>query len=67
MGRMSMSGLYGWRVVGAAFLLAVFGWGLGFYGVLYGMFGSYRVPLMMTAICDILAAGVIISGRREKA
>jgi hypothetical protein len=25
-------GFYGWRVVGAAFVLAVFGWGLGFYG-----------------------------------
>src|SRR5262245_17566095 len=23
---------FGWRVVGAAFVLAVFGWGLGFYG-----------------------------------
>jgi hypothetical protein len=23
---------YGWRVVGAAFVLAVFGWGIGFYG-----------------------------------
>jgi MFS family permease len=23
---------YGWRVVGAAFLVAVFGWGVGFYG-----------------------------------
>ncbi|HEX4555492.1 MAG TPA: MFS transporter, partial [Xanthobacteraceae bacterium] len=23
---------YGWRVVSAAFLLAVFGWGMGFYG-----------------------------------
>jgi hypothetical protein len=23
---------YGWRVVGAAFVLAVFGWGFGFYG-----------------------------------
>src|SRR5262245_44048555 len=23
---------YGWRVVGAAFVLAAFGWGLGFYG-----------------------------------
>jgi hypothetical protein len=23
---------YGWRVVGAAFILAVFGWGVGFYG-----------------------------------
>jgi len=23
---------YGWRVVSAAFVLAVFGWGMGFYG-----------------------------------
>src|SRR6266566_2890620 len=23
---------HGWRVVGAAFVLAVFGWGIGFYG-----------------------------------
>src|SRR3954469_13626060 len=23
---------YGWRVAGAAFILAIFGWGLGFYG-----------------------------------
>src|ERR1700730_13953735 len=23
---------YGWRVVQAAFVLAIFGWGLGFYG-----------------------------------
>ena len=27
-----MAGFYGWRVVGAAFVLAFFGWGLGFYG-----------------------------------
>ncbi|MET0741830.1 MAG: MFS transporter [Microvirga sp.] len=26
------SRFYGWRVVGAAFTIAVFGWGLGFYG-----------------------------------
>ncbi len=26
------STFYGWRVVGAAFVLAVFGWGMGFYG-----------------------------------
>ena len=23
---------YGWNVVGAAFVLAAFGWGMGFYG-----------------------------------
>ena len=27
-----MRKFYGWRVVGAAFVLAFFGWGLGFYG-----------------------------------
>lgn len=27
-----MARFYGWRVVGAAFVLAFFGWGLGFYG-----------------------------------
>jgi Major Facilitator Superfamily len=27
-----MPRFYGWRVVGAAFVLAFFGWGLGFYG-----------------------------------
>ena len=27
-----MRTFYGWRVVGAAFVLAFFGWGLGFYG-----------------------------------
>src|SRR5262245_18916469 len=30
--RMHARAFYGWRVVGAAFVLAVFGWGLGFYG-----------------------------------
>jgi hypothetical protein len=25
-------GFYGWRVVAGAFVLAVFGWGMGFYG-----------------------------------
>ena len=27
-----MAGFFGWRVVWAAFVLAFFGWGLGFYG-----------------------------------
>ena len=29
---MAKHGFYGWRVVWAAFVVAVFGWGLGFYG-----------------------------------
>ena len=28
----SSAAFYGWRIVAAAFVLAVFGWGLGFYG-----------------------------------
>lgn len=32
---------YGWRVVAAAFVLAMFGWGLGFYGL----------PIYMNAVC----------------
>ncbi|MBV8536529.1 MAG: hypothetical protein JO128_13110, partial [Alphaproteobacteria bacterium] len=29
---MAQTMFYGWRVVAATFMLAVFGWGLGFYG-----------------------------------
>jgi MFS family permease len=32
MGRLDSTGFFGWRVVAAAFVLAVFGWGVGFYG-----------------------------------
>jgi hypothetical protein len=28
----NVTGFHGWRIVGAAFVLAFFGWGLGFYG-----------------------------------
>jgi Major Facilitator Superfamily len=28
-----VAGFFGWRVVGAAFVLAIFGWGLGFHGL----------------------------------
>ena len=30
--RTSSLAFYGWRVVGGTFVLAVFGWGVGFYG-----------------------------------
>jgi len=29
---MRAPGFYGWTVVAAAFVVAVFGWGVGFYG-----------------------------------
>jgi uncharacterized membrane protein len=37
-----MHSFYGWRVVGAAFVLAVFGWGIGFYGP----------PVFLRVICE---------------
>jgi len=37
-----MRTFYGWRVVGAAFVLAAFGWGIGFYGP----------PVFMRAVCE---------------
>ena len=37
-----MRTFYGWRVVGAAFVLAAFGWGIGFYGP----------PVFLRVICE---------------
>ncbi len=37
-----MSNFYGWRVVSAAFVLAVFGWGMGFFGP----------PVFLRVICE---------------
>src|SRR5260370_22569289 len=37
-----MGTFYGWRVVCAAFVLAVFGWGMGFYGP----------PVFLRVVCD---------------
>jgi MFS family permease len=37
-----MRSFYGWRVVGAAFVLAALGWGIGFYGP----------PIFLRAVCE---------------
>jgi hypothetical protein len=37
-----MRSFFGWRVVGAAFVLAAFGWGMGFYGP----------PVFLRVICE---------------
>ena len=37
-----MRSFYGWRVVGAAFVLAMFGWGMGFFGP----------PIFLRVVCD---------------
>jgi len=42
---LSSSRFYGWRVVAAAFVLAIFGWGIGFYGppvfLMHGFFTEH--------------------------
>jgi hypothetical protein len=55
---------YGWRVVAAAFLLAAFGWGMGFYGppVFLRVLGDTRgwpLPLISTAVTTHFLAGAI--------
>ena len=56
---------YGWRVVSAAFVLAVFGWGMGFYGppvflsVLHGTRG-WPLPLISTAVTVHFLIGAVI-------
>jgi hypothetical protein len=55
---------YGWRVVAAAFVLAAFGWGLGFYGppVFLGVVGATRgwpVALVSTAVTAQFLIGAV--------
>jgi hypothetical protein len=40
----STATFYGWRVVAAVFVLAIFGWGLGFYGLTATNFGASAKP-----------------------
>jgi MFS family permease len=39
--------------------------GPSFYGLLHDAFGNYRNALIMAALCDIAAAGVVFLGRRQ--
>ena len=55
---------YGWRVVWAAFVLAAFGWGMGFYGppVFLRVIGDTRgwpLPLISTAVTVHFLAGAV--------
>src|SRR5690349_15002362 len=56
---------FGWRIVAAAFVLAVFGWGLGFYGppiylhaVVTGR--GWPLSLVSAAVTVHLSAGALI-------
>src|ERR1700751_655970 len=56
---------YGWRVVGGAFVLAVFGWGIGFYGppvflsVLHETRG-WPLALLSTAVTVHFLTGAVV-------
>ncbi len=59
---------YGWRVVGAAFVLAVFGWGMGFYGppVFLREVGEARgwpLSLVSTAVTIHFLVGALAGAR----
>lgn len=56
---------FGWRVVAAAFVLAIFGWGLGFYGppiYLHAVQGArgWSVPLVSTAVTVHYLFGALV-------
>jgi hypothetical protein len=62
---------YGWRVVGAAFVLAVFGWGLGFYGppVFLSILGETRdwpLLLISTAVTVHFLIGAAVGANLPK-
>jgi uncharacterized membrane protein len=59
---------YGWRVVGAAFVLAVFGWGIGFYGppVFLSVIREARgwpLALVSTAVTVHFLVGAVVGAR----
>ena len=59
---------YGWRVVGAAFVLAVFGWGMGFYGppVFLSVVREARgwsLALVSTAVTVHFLVGAVVGAR----
>ena len=62
-----MAGFFGWRVVWAAFAVAVFGWGVGFYGppVLLQALHEARgwpVPLVSAAVtCHFLLGALVVA------
>ncbi|MGG5820968.1 MFS transporter [Falsiroseomonas sp. HW251] len=60
-----MAVFFGWRVVAAAFVVALFGWGFGFYGppvflhALEGRMPRWLVSLAVT--CHFLAGAIVVA------
>jgi hypothetical protein len=62
---------YGWRVVAAAFVLAVFGWGLGFYGPPVYLHTvretrGWSLALVSTAVTTHYLAGALVVANLPK-
>lgn len=58
----------GWRVVGAAFVVAVFGWGVGFYGPPVFLFAlhesrGWSIPLVSAAVTAHFLFGALVVAR----
>jgi hypothetical protein len=68
----AISGLFfGWRVVAAAFVLAVFGWGLGFYGSPVYLHAvrearGWSLALVSTAVTVHFLVGAIVIAKLPK-
>jgi MFS family permease len=61
----------GWRIVGAAFVLAVFGWGLGFYGPPIYLqavrdLRGWSLPLVSAAVTVHFLFGALVVARLPK-
>jgi hypothetical protein len=54
---------YGWRVVNRAFVLAAFGWGVGFYGPPVFL-GTY--VFAAAALVQASAIAALLAGRRPR-
>jgi Major Facilitator Superfamily len=62
---------YGWRVVSAAFVLAIFGWGLGFYGPPVYLHAvkearGWSLALVSTAVTVHFLAGAVVVANLPK-
>jgi cyanate permease len=58
-GAASFGALYG---VASCVIQLGMGLGPGFYGLLHDAFGGYRVPLLLAAAADLVAASVVSAG-----
>ena len=62
---------YGWRVVGAAFIVGIFGWGLGFYGPAVYLHAvrelrGWSLPLVSVAVTAHFLIGAIVVANLPK-